>query len=75
MRTLTPEIEIVLLLYLSIPCNETHILSVLGHERARGYKLYVPSFLMGCMLCMRYRYMSQFGRVNDISKLKVIVIV
>ena len=74
-RTLTPELKILLLLYLSIPRDKPRIFSLLGHEHAYGYTLPAPSRLGGFMLCLRYRYTSRFGGVVDMPELQVHVIV
>ena len=72
--TLNPALEIVLLLYISILCNKTHSLYLLGNAREYGYTLSTPSCLEGFLQCLRYRYTSQSGGVTDMPKLHVHVI-
>ena len=73
--TLIPELGIVLLSYLSIPRNKSCSFSLLGHKRVYGYTLSAPSRLVGFLLCLIYRYKSQFDGVTDVTKLQVYVTV
>ena len=79
--TLTPVLEIVLLLYLSIPHNKPCRLFPLGHEhmhwgtRVRTAIRYLFRVIWrGFLWFLRYKYMSLFGRVVHMPELQVHII-
>ena len=73
--TLTPAHKILFLSYLSLPQNKSCIFYLLGHRSVYGYTLSATSRFPGFILCLRYRYKSQFDGVYVMPDIKIYITV